>query len=77
LQDELYKEMLRLDKDLDDLTMEDVLECFPRLRSVFFETLRVKGPAAFLFLERTETLNFHGKNHLTWYNHLPTVEKSW
>mmetsp|Transcript_6803 Transcript_6803/g.9591 ORF Transcript_6803/g.9591 Transcript_6803/m.9591 type:complete len:217 (-) Transcript_6803:69-719(-) len=61
LQDELYKEISKVDKDLDDLTLDDVFECFPKLRSFLFEVLRTKGPGVFLFLEPTEFIEFQGE----------------
>ncbi|KAL3934174.1 MAG: hypothetical protein SGBAC_010049 [Bacillariaceae sp.] len=65
LQDELYQEVVEYTqggkKSLDDLTMEDALECFPRLRSFLFEMLRLKGPGPFLFFEPAKTMNFLGK----------------
>lgn len=60
LQEELYKETAEAGITLDDLTMNDVKECFPRLQSFLFELLRIKGPAPILFLEPGETIEFQG-----------------
>ncbi|CAJ1969066.1 unnamed protein product [Cylindrotheca closterium] len=66
LQDELYQEVIEYTngsgkRSLDDLTMEDALECFPRLRSFLFEMLRLKGPGPLLFFEPVESMEFLGK----------------
>lgn len=60
LQEELYKEIDETGITLDDLTMNDVKERFPRVHSFMFEVLRVKGPAPMLFLEPAETIEFQG-----------------
>ena len=63
LQDELWKEVVALNKDAEALTMEDVKTSrnFPRLRSFVWEMLRVKGPNASIFLEPSADLDFYGE----------------
>lgn len=55
LQDELAEEALAFENfDSEDLTLQGILDNLPRLRSLFYEILRVIGPAPLLFLEATE-----------------------
>ena len=62
LQNELHKELLEENKDFEALTMEDIKSGFPRLWSFIWEILRLKGPAASLYLEPSEDLeNFCGQ----------------
>lgn len=62
LQEEVHKEIDESGIDnMDDLTLSDIMNGFPRLYSLLFEVLRVKGPAPFLFLEPGEALDFHGE----------------
>ena len=65
LQEELYQEVAEYmqngKKTPNDVTMDDALECFPRIRSFLFEMLRLKGPGPFLFFEPVESMDFLGK----------------
>lgn len=65
LQDDLYQEVVdylqESNKLPGDLTLEECLDCFPRLRSFLFEILRLKGPTPNNFLEPAEKMEFLGK----------------
>ena len=61
LQEELYQEVTTSGFDMDRLTLKDVMNGFPRLHSLLFEVLRVKGPGSFIFLEPVEPIKFHGR----------------
>jgi len=60
LQKELQTEVDEVGLDLEKLTMDDVMTMYPRLHSLFYEVIRVKGPAAFLFLEPADNMEFRG-----------------
>mmetsp|Transcript_24895 Transcript_24895/g.53706 ORF Transcript_24895/g.53706 Transcript_24895/m.53706 type:complete len:519 (+) Transcript_24895:160-1716(+) len=60
LHDELYNEIAESGKDLESLTMSDVMNGFPRLHSLLFEVLRIKNSTPLLFLEPAEDVEFRG-----------------
>ena len=61
LQKELYQEVAECALDLNSLSLEDVMNEFPRLYSLLFEVLRCKGPAPFFFLEPNEPVEIQGQ----------------
>mmetsp|Transcript_1723 Transcript_1723/g.3679 ORF Transcript_1723/g.3679 Transcript_1723/m.3679 type:complete len:302 (+) Transcript_1723:477-1382(+) len=62
LQEELNEEITESGiDDMENLTLSDVMNRFPRLHSLLFEVLRVKGPAPFLFFEPGEAFDFQGE----------------
>lgn len=59
LQDELLKEALGLG-DLDKVTVDDLETKLPRMRSLLYEVLRIRGPAVFRGLESNTALEIEG-----------------
>ena len=59
LQDEVLKEALELG-DLDKVTVDDLETKLPRMRSLLYEVLRIKGPAVFRGLESKTELEIEG-----------------
>ena len=59
LQDELATEALAFGS-LEDATMDDVYGKLPRIRSLMYEVLRLKGPVAFLQFETEKPFEVEG-----------------
>ena len=53
LQEELAAEALAM-KDLESAGLDEITDSLPRLRSLMYETLRIRGPTPFLGVENTE-----------------------
>ncbi len=61
LQSELHKDISQSGIDLENLTFCDVMNGFPRLYSLLYEVLRLKGPAPAIFLEPGERIKIQGE----------------
>lgn len=61
LQKELHNYIIEAGVDIEHLTFSDVMNGFPRLRSLVIEVLRMKGPVPFLCFEPIEPIKFQGK----------------
>jgi cytochrome P450 len=59
LQDELAFEAQRM-KDMENASVEELLNGFPRIRSFMYEILRLKGPVRFLSVECMDEISICG-----------------
>jgi cytochrome P450 len=59
LQEELAEEA-RAMENYDSASLEDFTNCLPRLRSLVYEVLRLKGPVAFMGVENRDPIEIDG-----------------
>eukprot|EP00979_Chaetoceros_neogracilis_P004506 scaffold787_cov285-Chaetoceros_neogracile.AAC.70 len=59
LQDELAREVEAME-NYDSASLEDFTKCLPRLRSLVYEVLRLKGPAPFMGVENKDPITIDG-----------------
>jgi cytochrome P450 len=59
LQDELAREVEAME-NYDSASLEDFTKCLPRLRSLMYEVLRLKGPAPLMGVENEDLITIDG-----------------
>jgi len=61
LQHELHRDISQSGIDLENLAFSDVMNGFPRLYSLLYEVLRLKGPGPAIYLEPAERIEIQGE----------------
>jgi cytochrome P450 len=61
LQNELHRDISHSEIDLENLAFSDVMNGFPRLYSLLYEVLRLKGPGPAIYLEPAERIEIQGE----------------